>query len=358
MKKIVIVSGMSVFAFVSGCNKKEEGAAVTTGGFLTPASFTAVTPTALTKEEVTEQINDESDLYDNKLASGGTPTGGSGDGSNSDVSEQCQQENNPKVKVIDKETLSVVANVDILSCLKSKSAGTGQPAPAADDVFKMNYVVNMFCAGADFSSLDGKTVEELGLSDADSGTPTALEEKCKNATSRKLFLNAEVDFSFSNPINPSGAKIKSKFRSAVFNKDGGGCELVKVEGGAKSNGCLTAEVSEQEGGFDPSSSGEKRIGLKIFESVNLIDLDSATAEWFNGGEFKVTLNNFTGKVVYTNSTTAPNYTLTASGGLSAAGVIGSAPTLLPVESARAANPFAFAQKNMKALTRRASALVR
>jgi hypothetical protein len=357
VKKIVVVSGMSVFAFVSGCNKKEEGAAVTTGGFLTPASFTGVTPSALTKEEVAVEINKETQLYDNKKSSVGTPAddssgGSSGGGSEDNIMELCEKESSPKIKVIDKATISVAANVDFMSCIKTKAANAGQPAPAADNVFKINYVINLFCAGADFSSLDGKTVEEAGLNDGDAGTPSVIEEKCTNSSSRKFFINGESEVAMTDP---SVGTIKSKSKTAMFNKDGGGCELVKVEGGAKSNACLTAEVTETEG--LPGASG-KKTDLRIFESVNLIDLDSATAEWFNGGEFKVTLNNFTGNVVYTNSTTAPNYTLTAAGGLSASGVIGSAPTLLPVESAPAANPFAFAQKNMKALTRRASVLVR
>lgn len=367
MKARFLITSLSALAVVAGCSKKSDDAVTTTGAFLTPSTFTSVTPTALTTTQVVSEINDEEGLYDNKSSSSGSgtfadtlPDGSlpSGGDSNGPV-EQCMKSQSPKAKVIAKETLNIESTVDVIACIKEKYAAQGTPLPSTNGVYKMQYVINVTCPGADLSSLDGKTSAELGFDEGSTGMPAALEEKCKNLPSMKMFMNGSFE-AYSTTTSASGGASKAGFsmKFGIFSKDGLACELMKDTNGTKSNGCIMASATETEG---PTASGtsEKNTTLTLLESSNIIDLDSPTAQWFNGGSFKVTFNNFTGTVTYTNSTTAPTFQVTAPGNLSASGTVGSsAGTLrgdeIPFESVGAKvsqNPLALYRQQQKQFAR-------
>lgn len=374
MKSRFLITSLSALAVVAGCSKKSDDAVTTTGAFLTPSTFTTVTPTALTKTQVVSEINDEEGLYDNKSSSddpdafadtlpdGSLPTGGS---SANDPVSQCMKSQSPKAKVIAKETLNIESTVDVVACIKEKYAAQGTPLPSTNGVYKMQYVINVTCPGADLSSLDGKTSAELGFDEGSTGMPAALEEKCKNLPTMKMFMNGS--FEASSTTTTAGVATKSGFsmKFGIFTKDGLACELVKDTSGTKSNGCIMASSTETEG---PSAAGtsEKNTSLTILESSNIIDLDSPTAQWFNGGSFKVTFNNFTGTVTYTNSTTAPTFQVTAPGNLSASGTVGSSAGALrggeiPFESVGAhvsQNPLALYRQQQKQFVRGLRSVVR
>ncbi|MEN9824758.1 MAG: hypothetical protein RI953_503 [Pseudomonadota bacterium] len=375
MKNVMLLSGISLLAVVaSACGKKDDdGGATTTGSFITPATFTSVTPTALTVDEVKYEIGNSSELYDNKPTSGTTtPT------SDTNVPpgpfEECFTQSEPKVKIVAKETINVSADINVMECVRGKPVPAGQTAPAASDVFAVKAVINITCPGADLTSLEGKSISEIGFDNDSSGVPSGLEEKCKDLPSIKIFTNSEFQMALTSTYQNQSFSFSMKSKDALFNKDGAGCELVKVDGGYKMNGCLQASVIESERPDMATGKSEKKTNLTILEATELIDLAAGTATWFNGGSFKATFNNFTGIVNYNNSTTAPTYTLTAAGGLSASGTVekvssfpgdtsgngGSDSTTFnlgrlemrtPDAKMFAANPFAAAQRYVKSLSK-------
>ncbi|MFZ9521601.1 MAG: hypothetical protein ACO3A4_14095 [Silvanigrellaceae bacterium] len=354
MKNVMLLSGLGLLAVVtSACGKKsDDGGASTTGSFLTPASFTGVTPTALTVDEVKAQVDDATELFDNVPGSGSsTPNTPNSPSTSNDPMTQCMNENQPKLAVIGKETLNISAEIDLAACLKSKAAAAGQTPTSGqiptDDsgVFKLKLVANFTCPGADLSALAGKTIEELDKGDeSGSGLPSLIEEKCKDLPSLKLFMNSEFTLAGTQASGTQKVSFSLKKASAMFNKDGGACELVKVTGGYKMNGCLDASLSEVQ------MPDEKKTDLQILEATDLVDLDSSTATWFNGGSYKATFNNFTGTITYTDSSSAPTYSLTASGGLTATGTVQEGYNGMNARE-MSANPFGAVQRYVKSLSK-------
>jgi hypothetical protein len=381
-----LISGLSLLAAIAvACNKKSDAAGTTTGAFITPATFTAATPTALTVDEVKTAINDEDNLYDNEPSSGsGTPPP-SGDPSEADPMDTCMSENQPKLTVVGTETLSVAADVDLLTCFRAKLPPAGSGSIDNSSAFKIKFQVNFTCPGSDLTSLTGKTFADIS-DDNGSGLPSVLEDKCKNSASVKIFSNIEFNADLTL-TDASGQKVRnsSKMTAAQFTKDGGACELVKTADGYTLNGCIDATLTVNEGPDPLTGNNVKKTNLTILEASNLVDLKATTAAWFNGGAFKATFNNFTGTITYTNSTTAPTYTMTAAGGLSASGTVeqsassgsgsgsgsgsdsGSESETLSSPAVevfaegkrtQTVNPFANAAKYMKLASRRMTALVR
>jgi hypothetical protein len=354
MKNVMLLSGISLLAVVaSACGKKDDGGgATTTGSFITPATFTSVTPTALTVDEVKYEIGKADELYDNAPGSTSSSTNTPNTPSTSnDPMTQCMNENQPKLAVIGKETLNISAEIDLAACLKSKAAAAGQTPTSGqiptDDsgAFKLKLVANFTCPGADLSALAGKTIEELDKGDeSGSGLPSLIEEKCKDLPSLKLFMNSEFTLAGTQTSGTQKVSFSFKKASAMFNKDGSACELVKVTGGYKMNGCINADLS------DVQTPDEKKTNLQILEATDLVDLDSSTATWFNGGSYKATFNNFTGSISYTDSSSAPTYSLTASGGLTATGTLQEGFKTMNARE-MSANPFAAAQRYVKSLSK-------
>jgi hypothetical protein len=190
---------------------------------------------------------------------------------------------------------------------------------------------NFTCPGVDLSEFSGKMMKELGAEETNSGLPAALESKCGSLPAVKVFGNATFVVKF-----PGVLDVSTKI--GIFNKEGGACELTKVDGGLKLSSCLyaTYEVAKKTEG-DGQQKEEKN--LVLLEAVNVVDSTDPTAVWFNGGKLNVTVNNFTGALSYSGTAIAPTYTL-ASGSDSITGQLSATPSALElVSNPRSASNF-------------------
>jgi hypothetical protein len=298
--KLQIASVCSLALVVVACSKNDSGGAATTGAFLKPSDFSNLSYDQLSGTEAVEQLKDSNEIYDNAPASGSTPAGDD-DSSGDPAMVTCMKNNQPKVNIIEKSTINVDANIDILQCLKAQS-GASSPSFEGGQ-FTLRYVFNISCPGADFSELQGKKFDEIGLSDEDPLSAT-VEAKCKDAESIKTFANAYM-------VIKSGGSAQQAFEVSMkmghFGKDGTACTSTKTTGGYLSNGCLQMT-------YDTSAiGGQTQKKLSVFESSSLINTLGTTDTWFAGGSYKVALNNFTGTLTYTGGTTAPSYSLAGGG---------------------------------------------
>ena len=309
---------LSVIA--AGCKKNDEGGSAASGAFLKPSDFPTTGLTQLTSSEALNKLQEYAGIYDN-MPEAGTPTGGSGD--SSDAIAGCLESQGPKAKIINKETVSFDASIDLAQCLKNQ-AGSSTPADAASKFeFQVRFLQNVTCPGVDFSEFNGKSMKELGAEDTSSGLPAALESKCGSLPAVQVFGNATVVVKFPGLFDMS-TKI------GIFNKDGGACELTKVDGGFKMNSCLfaTYEVTNK---TEAEGQQQEEKNLVLLEAVNVVDSTDPTAVWFNGGTLNVTVNNFTGTLSYSGAAIAPTYTL-ASGSDSVTGQLSVTPSALELVS--------------------------
>lgn len=225
---------LSVIA--AGCKKNDEGGSAASGAFLKPSDFPTTGLTQLTSSEALNKLQEDAGIYDN-MPESGTPTGGSDDSSNPIAG--CLESQGPKAKIINKETVSFDASIDLAQCLKNQAgsstpAGAATPADAASKFeFQVQFLQNFTCPGVDFSEFSGKSLKELGAEETNSGLPAALESKCGSLPAVKVFGNAMIVVKF-----PGLFDVSTKI--GVFNKDGGACELTKVDGGLKMSSCLYA----------------------------------------------------------------------------------------------------------------------
>jgi hypothetical protein len=268
----------SVLSF--GCSKDDNKAAETAGAFLSLADFPTATATKLTSAQAVEQLSKSSFLKDDAQKSEDD-----GDDDDSPMSK-CMSENEPKLTVINKSTLSFQGEVDATACIKEAAADS--PIPFSKYV--MRYAVNLTCENADFSEYGGKKVSEVDLD-------AASDAKCAAASS-KVFSNLSVEL---------GLGDRSLFlKQAVMTKDGGACESVKADGKDTLANCIFAEYTNFGSLFSESEVNE----VTILEAKNLVDSGVSGSEWFESGQFDVTVNNFTGSVSYKGVSTAPEYSLT------------------------------------------------
>ena len=308
---------LSVIA--AGCKKNDEGASATSGAFLKLSDFPTTGLTQLTSSEALKELQEDASIYDN-MPESGTPT----DGSNNpnDPTNACLESEGPKAKIINKETVSFDASIDLAQCLKNQ-AGSSTPTDAASKFeFQARFLQNVTCPGVDLSEFSGKTMKELGAEDTNSGIPAALESKCGSLPAVKVFGNATIVGKIPGTVDVS-AKI------GIFNKEGGACELTKVDGGFKLNSCLSANYMVTKSGAEGQQKEEK--SLVLLEAVNVVDSTEPAAVWYNGGKFNVTVNNFTGTLLYSGAAIAPTYTL-ASGSDSVTGQLSATPSALELVS--------------------------
>lgn len=314
---------LSVIA--AGCKKNDEGASATSGAFLKPSDFPTTGLTQLTSVEALNKLQEGSEVYDNKPEDS-TPTGGS-DNPN-DPTNACLESQGPKAKIINKETISFDASIDLAPCLKIQ-AGSSTPTDAATPAdaaskfeFQARFLQNVTCPGVDLSEFNGKTMKELGAEETNSGIPAALESKCGSLPAVKVFGNATIVVKFGT-LDASG-------KIGIFNKEGGACELTKVDGGFKMNSCLSANYAVTKYTEDDGQQKEEK-SLVLLEAVNVVDSTEPAAVWYNGGKFNVTVNNFTGTLLYSGAAIAPTYTL-ASGSDSVTGQLSATPSALELVS--------------------------
>jgi hypothetical protein len=274
------------------------------------------------------KLQEETGVYDNEPQAS-TPSGGSDNPD--DSTNACLESEGPKAKIINKETVSFDASVDLAQCLKNQ-AGSGDSSDVASKIeANVRFLINITCPGVDLSEFSGKTINALGDEDPSSGLPSVLESKCGLLPAVKVFSNALFEVKF-----PGLFDVSSKI--GMFNKDGGACELTKVDGGYNKNSCLngTYEIAKK---TEADGQQIEEKNLVLLEAVNVVDSTDPTAVWFNGGKLNVTVNNFTGTLSYSGAAIAPTYTL-ASGSDSVTGQLSDTPSALElVSNPRSASNF-------------------
>jgi len=298
--KIQMVSVFSFALLAVACSKKDSDAAATTGAFLKPADFANLSLDQYSATQAIAALEDSEDIYQNEPASSSTPAG-DGTSSGNPVMDTCMEKNQPRVSIIDKSTINVDANIDLLQCFK-ETAGSSSPSSEGGQ-FSMRFVFNITCPGADLSDLQGKTLDEVGLGGNDAFS-AVIESKCKTGDTYKTFGN--VYFVMKSDANTRQSnEIVAKF--AQFAKDGSACTHTKTAAGYRSNECQSVSY------LTVSSPGLSKKDLSIFETSNLLTDLGSNSTWFAGGAYKVTLNNFTGTLTYPGANAAPSYTLSGGG---------------------------------------------
>lgn len=291
---------------ITSCGKKDEAltANITllpADPFLTSAELTKGSKVnTLTKAEAETKIKSEKDLYD--------------DGNPSLVQlkkEDCITRimNSIPVKSYG-SYIGMGAEADITGCAQ-ESSGSSVTAATLRIAFQWG------CDNQDFASFDGKTYGELAQSQ---------EEVCTKATNIKSLLHVRTilaaikgaDFSrekrlFMGQATAAGEPCTSSFDGTVL-KHSDGCFFTNRD---------LDSIYKINGAADPKEGTEDFSQL---ETSSLVSANGSNNVWFQSGKMKATINNWNGEVTYSNTSTAPTYSI-SNGTETATGTIGSTKSL-------------------------------
>ena len=292
---------------LSTCGKKDETSANITllpaDPFLTAAELAKGTKVnTLTKADAETKIKSEKDLYDDGKAS----------------LVQLKKEdcitgimNSIPVKSYG-SYIGMGAEADITACAQESFGATVTAAPST-----LRIAFQWGCDNQDFSSFDGKTYGEIAQSQ---------EEVCTKATNIKSLLHVRMilaatrgaDFSYEKRLFMGQATAAGQPCTSSFD----GTVLKHADGCLFTNRDLDS-IYKINGSADPKEGTEDFSQL---ETSSLVSANGSSNVWFQSGKMKATINNWNGEVTYSNSTTAPTYSI-SNGTETATGTIGSTKSL-------------------------------
>ena len=207
--------------------------------------------------------------------------------------------------------VGVGAEVDITDCAQAILGSDLTAAPS-----KMRVALQIGCNNQDFSSYDGKTFGEISASDTTS---------CATSTTVSELRNIRVQLAATTTSSGHKVTFENMIYMGKATASAQPCTGA-VEGDVlkEADGCLDTNRSYMSI-FKIDGNADSQEGTEDFTQLETSGIVSANGDnvWYQSGKMKVTMNNWTGDVTYTGTSTAPTYSL-ASGTETATGSLGSA----------------------------------
>jgi len=197
------------------------------------------------------------------------------------------------------EEYLIVVDIDTTDCWDANVEEAGVVSKLEEVVYKKNTYVQ--CLGSDFSSLDGASFADLQAN--------VSKLKCEQQVSRAE-TSSEI-FAFSTTVVGIKQKYTITKKSALLGENGRSCQRYKSGDKIQyENGCTFYEVETVDGELAGALKSKGEEGKYLaFVSKDLVKTDDSH-QWFGSGTFDVTINNWTGKVTYTDGTKEPTWSLT------------------------------------------------
>ena len=293
----------------SACGKKEEEEKSTKLTLLAPDAFLTATEltkgskaNALTKADAETKIKKEKNLYD--------------DGSPSLIqvkSEDCISRIMNSIPVKSYGTyIGMGAEADITVCAQELFPANITASPST-----LRIAFQWGCDNQDFSSFDGKTYGELVQSQ---------DAVCTASTKIDTLLHVRMTLGAT-----SGTSLNYEKQLFMGQATAAGQPCTKSIDGSDlkyADGCLFTD-RDLESVFKVNGASDPKEGTEDFtqiETSGLVSSSGSNNVWFKSGKMKTTLNNWTGDVTYSNTTTPPTYSI-SNGTETATGSLGSTKSL-------------------------------
>lgn len=296
MHSIKTAAGLfiSALALITACGKPD----ITPSSLLTADSFITVGELSkgsrvnpIAKGEVASELNDVNDFYDDEPSKFAEFT----------EDDDCVGKLMNEQKVTSYGAyVGVGVEIDVTQCFKEL-----QKDPATKSLSVMlRLALQAGCDNQDFTSFDGKTMGEVAALDKSS---------CQNATQRNQLFNLRLLTkikSSQDGVEYDGENIAYSVKATA---DGKPCtETVKLNALQITDGCLITERNFWSG-MKVNGKPTDKEGTEDFTQLEMVGITSAAGDsnaWYQSGKMKTTLNNWTGDVTYSSTTTPPTYSLT------------------------------------------------
>lgn len=296
---------ISALALITACGKPDitPSSLLTADSFITAGELSKgsrVNP--IVKSEVASELNDVSDFYDDEPSKFAEFT----------EDDDCVGKLMNEQKVTSYGAyVGVGVEMDVTQCFKELREDPNTNSLSV----MMRLAFQVGCDNQDFASFDGKTFGEVVAIDKSS---------CHNATQRTYLSNVR----FVTKIKSSEDGIDYDAENIAYfvkaTADGKPCtETVRDNVLLTSDGCLITERKFWSG-MKVNGKPTEKEGTEDFTQLEMIGITSAAGDsnaWYQSGKMKTTLNNWTGDVIYSGTTTAPTYSLT-NGSETATGSLG------------------------------------
>lgn len=262
----------------------------TTGAFLTMADFPKTDLKQISNEDALNILKDSSDIYFTSPENAG----------NSDKSPivSCIAKLPTKLKTINKNTVAIEIEADLLGCLQT-SSNSETDDYSTFTKFNIKAVDNLYCSFVDFTELNEK--EPAAVEDSVSAR---IDQECQDAKTSSIFGN----ITFEAQVESEGMVAKIISRNATMSSEGKACVTTKTDSGRIFGDCIFAEYTKQETQDGDAITIENE--LFQLEASELTVGTNPEEKWYSGGKFNVTANNITGFLNYSSPASAPTYSLT------------------------------------------------
>lgn len=247
----------------------------------------------LTSSQVLAKIHGNSDLMDD------TPD---------DDSDECSDEILGATLSAEDDKLTYGVDLDLSACFEKVFAKdlTDFDLVALKVLFKFYFEIQ--CDGADLSSYDGQSFKDVSEAEDDI-------VGCEDATTGSTLSHTQSTFEMTIKSQKEPfVEIERKTLTLSIDSGPKGKACLSTRSGDLStgeDGCLsiskdTFQSSKVDGEADDDE------GKVHYSKIVKNALVSAKGDnrWYTGGAMKVTFDNWTGDVTYTDATTAPTFTIT------------------------------------------------
>ena len=245
------------------------------------------------RSDMSAKITDLDDLYDDRPEV-------------SEPDQKCLTDRFGSFKVqASGSTLKIQGTMDLFECFRST---LGDSVKVTAGAFKMTVDFESVCEGKDVSSVNGKTLAELGTADDKLCTDVAV------ATQRSLTAGS---LTLSLAVEGKTIEIETEFHTASGTASLAPCtrrrDAAKQQW-SQDDGCMdfliTRTVKQRVDGVADSAEGTD--DLRIISYKGLVGT-IADNPWFEAGTASLEWNGWAGVVTYAGAKTAPKFTLEKDG---------------------------------------------
>jgi hypothetical protein len=245
------------------------------------------------RSDMSSKITDLDDLYDDRPEV-------------SEPDQKCLTDRFGSLKVqASGSTLKIQGTMDLFECFRST---LGDSVKVTAGAFKMTVDFETVCEGKDVSSVNGKTLVELGTADDKLCTDVAV------ATQRSLSAGS---LTLALAVEGKTVEIETEFHAGLGTASLTPCtrrrDAAKQQW-TQDDGCMdfskTRNVKQRIDGVADTAEGTDDLRTISYKGLVGTIADNP---WFEAGTASIEWNGWTGVVTYAGATTPPKFTLEKDG---------------------------------------------